>query len=101
MSSMRFVGRHRELSLLAGLVEALRAGVGGVVVVDGEQGIGKTALLRAGLGGADRFGCQLLWASADKEGRLFPLRLLLECVGSQVMATVAGGALGLPAFVTA
>src|SRR5262245_55300780 len=90
MRPVRFVGRHRELSLVAGLVEALRSGVGGVVVVDGEQGIGKTALLRAGLAGVDRLGCQVLWASADElVGRQFPLRLMLDCVGSQAAAAVA------------
>jgi DNA-binding CsgD family transcriptional regulator len=98
MSVIRFVGRHRELSLLAGLVEALRAGVGGVVVVAGEQGIGKTALLRAGLGGADGMGGQVLWASADEPGRLFPLQLMLECVGPQGLAAVGDEGPAGPVF---
>lgn len=92
------MGRHRELSLLVGLVEALRAGVGGVVVVGGKKGIGKTALLRAGLGGADGRGCQVRWASAGKEGQLFPLRLMLDCVGSRALAAVADGGPARPAL---
>jgi DNA-binding CsgD family transcriptional regulator/tetratricopeptide (TPR) repeat protein len=100
MSLIRFVARQAELSLLAGLVEALCAGVGGVVIVDGEQGIGKTALLRAGLGGADNLGCQVLWASADKAGRLFPLRLILECADSLARAAMAEPSLPRPAFGT-
>ena len=38
-----FVGRGDELALLSGLVAGVSAGVGGVVLVEGEQGIGKTA----------------------------------------------------------
>ena len=47
-----FVGRHDELSTLAALVAGATYGVGGVVLVEGEQGIGKTSLLQVGLAGA-------------------------------------------------
>ncbi len=40
-----FLDRRRECELLDGLLDAARAGRGGVVVVRGEAGIGKTALL--------------------------------------------------------
>ena len=46
------VGRGDELGLLTGLVRRLAAGVGGVVLLEGEQGIGKSSVLRAGLAGA-------------------------------------------------
>src|SRR4051794_6746888 len=39
------VDRHQERAMLTGLVDAVRAGRGGVLVVRGEAGIGKTALL--------------------------------------------------------
>ncbi|RSN05756.1 helix-turn-helix transcriptional regulator [Nonomuraea sp. WAC 01424] len=38
-------GRHRELAELDGLVERARAGRSGALVVSGEAGVGKTALL--------------------------------------------------------
>ena len=41
-----FVGRERELATLGGLLDAARAGHGGLALVAGEPGIGKTALCR-------------------------------------------------------
>lgn len=48
------IGRDAELSRLRGRVEALAAGRGGVVLVTGEEGIGKSRLL-AGLGECAEF----------------------------------------------
>ena len=75
------MGREEELALLARLVAGLSEGVGGVVLVEGEQGIGKTSLLRAGLAGAEAAGCRVLWAAADELGQRFPLQLMMECIG--------------------
>jgi DNA-binding CsgD family transcriptional regulator len=85
-----FVGRGAELARLRALVGGLRAGVGGVVLVEGEQGIGKSALLEAGLAGAREppGWCTVLWAAADELGQRFPLRLMAECLAG------AGGELG-------
>ncbi len=77
------VGRGAELGLLAGLVAGLSAGVGGVVLVDGEQGIGKSSVLRAGLAGAEAAGCRVLRGAADELGQRFPLQLMMDCL-SQV-----------------
>ena len=44
---MELIERDRELRCLASVSDATRAGSGRVVVVEGEAGIGKTALLRA------------------------------------------------------
>jgi DNA-binding CsgD family transcriptional regulator/tetratricopeptide (TPR) repeat protein len=76
-----FVGRRGELALLAGLTDAVSAGVGGVILVEGEHGIGKSSLLQAGLQAAGRAGCRVLWAVADDIGQRFPLRLMIECLG--------------------
>ncbi len=45
-------GRDDELTVLRNLLTGLAAGVGGAVLVEGEQGIGKSALLRRILGDA-------------------------------------------------
>ena len=41
----QLLGRQRERAVLTGLLEGARAGEGGVLVVHGEPGVGKTALL--------------------------------------------------------
>jgi hypothetical protein len=73
-----FVGRGGELDVLRELLTAVKAGVGGAVLVEGEQGIGKTALLRQGLSAAAE-NCTLAWATADELGQRFPLGLRNRC----------------------
>ena len=48
------------------------------MLVEGEQGIGKTELLRAGL--ADTSGYRLLWGVADELGQSVPLALMRQCL---------------------
>src|SRR5260370_1643658 len=52
-----FVGRDHQVGVLHDLLAEVKAGVGGVVLVVGEQGVGKSSLLRAGLRGAEGQGC--------------------------------------------
>jgi predicted ATP-dependent serine protease len=69
-----FVGRGKDLDLLRRLLAGVVvAGVGGTVLVEGEQGIGKTALLRHALLNAED-GCQVAWATADERRTAFPAR---------------------------
>jgi AAA ATPase domain len=75
-----FVGRGKDLDLLRGLLAGVVAGVGGAVLVEGEQGVGKTALLRQALLNAED-GCQVAWATADELGQHFPLGLMADCLG--------------------
>ena len=58
------VGRDDALELLDGMKAALAAGIGGAVLVEGEQGVGKTELLRTSL--ADESAYRLLWGAADE-----------------------------------
>jgi DNA-binding CsgD family transcriptional regulator/tetratricopeptide (TPR) repeat protein len=88
-----FVGRDEELAVLRGLVSGVIAGVGGAVLVEGEQGIGKTALLRMGVAGAEAE-CRMVWGAADELGRQFPLGLMSECLGPQGRLAAVGGTAG-------
>ena len=54
---MELVGRHRERAVLDRLIEAVRAGESRALVVSGEAGVGKTALLEYLAGQAS--GCRL------------------------------------------
>jgi ABC-type transport system involved in cytochrome c biogenesis ATPase subunit len=49
------LGRQRERAALDRLLEAARASHGGVLVVHGDPGIGKTALLRYAIDAGDGF----------------------------------------------
>jgi DNA-binding CsgD family transcriptional regulator len=60
-----FVGRTAELDALRAAFADARAGRPRVVLVEGEPGIGKTALLRHFLRGAGR--ASALWASGDED----------------------------------
>jgi DNA-binding CsgD family transcriptional regulator len=75
-----FVGREDEVRCLRGLVAEVAAGRGRSVWVEGEPGIGKSALLATGLAQAQASGCQLFWESADQARRRFPLWVLLDCL---------------------
>ena len=75
-----FVGRHEEVGRLERLVRAVAGGRGGSAWVEGEPGIGKSALLGVGLAGADRLGCRVFWATAEELGQRFPLRVMLDCL---------------------
>jgi DNA-binding CsgD family transcriptional regulator/tetratricopeptide (TPR) repeat protein len=50
------------------------------VWLDGEPGIGRTALLAAGLDQAESLGCHLFVARADESGQILPLLVLLDAL---------------------
>jgi DNA-binding CsgD family transcriptional regulator len=89
MAGDLFVGRGRQVGVLHDLLAEVKAGVGGVVLVVGEQGVGKSTLLRAGLADAEDVGVRLLWGVADELGQRIPLWLMSEVVGE-----VEGGLAG-------
>ena len=64
-------GRERELRVVAGLIGGLAEGTGGVLVVRGEAGIGKSALLAAAAGLAADSGARVHSATGiQAEARL-------------------------------
>ena len=64
MGASEFVGRPAELVLLGEALTSARADSSAIVVVEGESGIGKTALLRRAV--RDATDASVVWASGDE-----------------------------------
>jgi tetratricopeptide (TPR) repeat protein len=79
-AGIKVVGRREELRRLMARVDDLGAGRGGVVLVEGEPGIGKSTLLRAASVAAKAAGCRVFWATCDELSRPIPLLPLLDAV---------------------
>jgi tetratricopeptide (TPR) repeat protein len=74
------IGRDNDLATLAGLVNGVAAGRGSAVLIEGEPGIGKSALVRAALAEAAGLGCQVFWGTGDELGQALPLQPLLDAL---------------------
>ena len=74
------IGRDGELALLAGMVKEVSLGRGGSVLVEGEPGIGKSALVRAAVAEAASDGCDVFWGPATSWDR--PCRYCRSSTGS-------------------
>ena len=72
------VGRDSETAMLARLMREVAGGRGSSVLIEGEPGIGKSALVRAALADAAEVGCQVFWGAGDELGQALPLLPLLE-----------------------
>jgi DNA-binding CsgD family transcriptional regulator len=80
-SAADLVGRDHELASLTRVVSRLARGQGGLAWVEGEPGIGKSALLRSALAHATRPPVRILWAPAQQLTQVFPFRLIADVLG--------------------
>jgi DNA-binding CsgD family transcriptional regulator len=80
LPSDALVGRDEDVRRIRRLVAEVAAGRGRSVWVEGEPGVGKSALLAAGLAEAEESGCQLYREAADQARSRFPLWVLLDCL---------------------
>src|SRR5215469_1713825 len=74
------VGRNEEMATLVGLIKDAAAGRGSSVLIEGEPGIGKSALVHAALAEAPGFGCQVFCGAGDELGQALPLLPLLDAL---------------------
>jgi len=72
------VGRDNEMALLTGLVRAVTRGRGSSVLIEGEPGIGKSALVRAATVSAPEAGCEVFWGAGDELSQALPLLPFLD-----------------------
>ncbi|MEV4350941.1 AAA family ATPase [Actinoplanes sp. NPDC049596] len=87
------LGRAPELGALTGAIRDLRRGRGGLFWLEGEPGIGKTALLEAAIDVARAEGVDVYRAVAEEALQTFPLRLFAALFGNKAPEAVstAGG----------
>ena len=74
------IGRDSEMALLAELMREAARGRGGAVLIEGEPGIGKSALVRAAVAGAPEVGCEVFWGAGDELGQTLPLLPFLDAL---------------------
>jgi DNA-binding CsgD family transcriptional regulator len=74
------VGRDSEIALLTGLIKQTARGRGGSVLIEGEPGIGKSALVQAAVAEAQEAGCQVFWGAGDELGQALPLLPVLDAL---------------------
>jgi len=72
------VGREKELAAFEGFLTDLADGRGRCVLIEGEPGIGKSALLADGLAAAYEAGFAVSQGACDELGQRFPLSVLLD-----------------------
>jgi DNA-binding CsgD family transcriptional regulator len=72
------IGRDSEMALLTGLIRDVARGRGSAVLIEGEPGIGKSALVRATVAEAPDSGCEVFWGAGDELGQAIPLLPFLD-----------------------
>jgi DNA-binding CsgD family transcriptional regulator len=72
------IGRDREVATLVRLANEAAAGLGAAVLIEGEPGIGKSALVRKALAEARGLGCEVFLGAGDELGQALPLLPVLE-----------------------
>src|SRR5689334_13848444 len=86
---MRLVGRETELETLEGVVTDVRAGARRIVVMLGEAGIGKTALLGEAIAAGKPAGCLVLAGRAAEHEREVPYGLIVDALDDHVASVGA------------
>ncbi|MDH3295086.1 MAG: AAA family ATPase, partial [Acidimicrobiia bacterium] len=74
------VGRSRERALLLSRVDDLMAGCGGLILIEGEPGIGKSRLVEDVIDSAEWRGARVLGAGHTEPSRLRPYQGLQEAL---------------------
>jgi DNA-binding CsgD family transcriptional regulator/tetratricopeptide (TPR) repeat protein len=93
-SSSPIRGRDEQLQIIAGLLERVRAGVGGVVIIEGAAGLGKTRLLAAARASAGALEFRTGFGAAEPGHSFVELAVLVEALFGGAEPLVERTALG-------
>ncbi|HEU4426387.1 MAG TPA: AAA family ATPase, partial [Pilimelia sp.] len=88
---MPITGRDVALTALRGAVARLVAGLGAIVWIEGEAGIGKSTLIEATTAEASAHSCQVYRVAGDELGRWLPMRAPLDGLDPEVATEVLEG----------
>ena len=83
-------GREPERRIVRDLLRRAQQGAGGVVLVEGEPGMGKSMLLRDAVSEAAGHGFSLVAGAADQLGRALPFFALRTALGEPFARLTAG-----------
>ncbi|MEV5749181.1 AAA family ATPase [Actinoallomurus sp. NPDC052308] len=84
-------GRDCEWQVISGLLRAAGSGRGGVLLVEGESGVGKSRLLAEAVEAAAGLGFVLARGTADESTQLAPLKPLMSAFGESTQTLLASG----------
>lgn len=76
--------RAAELERVRALLDAAEAGTGGLLIIEGEAGVGKTALLAAAAGSARRRELSVLSARGGELERDLPYGIALQLLDARL-----------------
>ncbi|MEV6317053.1 AAA family ATPase [Streptomyces sp. NPDC051776] len=80
------VGRAAETAAIERLVREVTTGVGRALLIEGEPGIGKSALLSHAEAQAHRFGLRVFSGAADEIDQRLPFAAISTCLGARATA---------------
>jgi predicted ATPase/DNA-binding SARP family transcriptional activator len=83
------VGRQEQRAELMDAVEMAIAGAGGMLLVAGEAGLGKSRMLREVAGGAEWRGAQVSWGRGREDAQALPFGALRDALASAISPTRA------------
>src|SRR5919204_4901869 len=81
------VGREEELSNLEDALLSAMRGEGGVVVLGGEAGMGKSRLASELVKRAQRIGCTVMFGTCSEADLALPYLPFLEAIGNLLLTT--------------